>query len=257
MIEAIKFVVISASATMRTLKVIQQVFHLVFLASCSSYTPVSELVKEPYTINNSYNENATAEALIRPYREPMQASMAETLCYSSAPAVKGLPESTLGNLITDVLRSEIAHEGQKADFCFLNTGGLRMEWPQGAITRNHVFELMPFENDLVMVRMNRNQIDTLLSGVASKGGAPLSGIRLQLSGNTVQKWMVPAKPDAEAYWLLTSDYLVNGGDKYKIRYESLIRLNLKVRDGIQKALVQINKRGETLNPTLDGRTTVQ
>lgn len=257
MIEAIKFVGNSDSAIMRVLKVIQQVFHLVFLAACSSYTPVSEAVQESYTISSSQSDDAKAETLIRPYREPMQASMAETLCYSSAPAVKGLPESTLGNLVTDLLRNEIAYEGQKADFCFLNTGGLRVEWPQGAITRNLVFELMPFENDLVMVRMNRTQIDTLLSGVALKGGAPLSGIRLELLGNTVQKWLVPAKPDAEAYWLLTSDYLVNGGDKYKIRYEELIRLNLKVRDGIQKALVQINKRGETLNPTLDGRTTVQ
>lgn len=256
MIEAIKFVGISASAIMRTPKVIQQVFHLVFLAACSSHTPVSEVVQEPYIINKSHREHAKAEALIRPYREPMQASMAETLCYSSAAAVKGLPESTLGNVITDLLRNEITHQGLKADLCFLNTGGLRVEWPMGAITRNHVFELMPFENDLVMVRMNRNQVDTLLSGVAAKGGAPLSGVRLELSGNTVQRWSVPAKPDAETYWLLTSDYLLNGGDKYKIRHEELIRLNLKVRDGIQKALVQVNKRGETLNPTLDGRTTV-
>ncbi len=239
---------------MRITKVIHQVFHLIVWSSCASYTPKSEPLTEPYTLSSSNQTDTKAEALIRPYREPMQASMAETLCISSAAAVKGLPESTLGNAITDLLRNEIAFAGRMADICFLNTGGLRVEWPKGAITRNHVFELMPFENELVMVRMNRTQIDTFLAGVAAKGGAPLSGVQLSLDGLTVQSWSVLSKPDQRSYWLLTSDYLVNGGDKYNIQYEELLRLNIKVRDGIETALIQLNKRGETLNPKLDGRT---
>ena len=62
--------------------------------------------------------------------------MSEILIYSNNEAIKGLPESSLGNLISDLLLEASKRKSkEQIDLAFLNTGGLRVEWPKGAITR--------------------------------------------------------------------------------------------------------------------------
>ena len=47
------------------------------------------------------------------------------------------------------------------DFCLLNNGGLRTSLPQGNITRRKIFELMPFENELVVVTISKEKMTDL------------------------------------------------------------------------------------------------
>jgi hypothetical protein len=58
------------------------------------------------------------------------------------------------------------------------------------------------------------------------------------------------------YNVLTSDYLVNGGDSYLLKHEGELKIipgNLKVRDGIEAAIKRIHADGKTLKPKKDGR----
>jgi 2',3'-cyclic-nucleotide 2'-phosphodiesterase (5'-nucleotidase family) len=205
------------------------------------------------------SDDATAEALILPYRKPLQEIMQQVLCYSSAPATKELPESSLGNLICDMLRIEGNKlSGQHVDVAFMNQGGLRIDWPKGAITRSMVLEIMPFENRLQLIAMDSLQFKGLLEQIAKRGGAPISGVKMEINQNNhLQSWSgtaITKNPDGLMY-LLTSDYLVNGGDSYTIPYQKLIWTGPKVRDGIEKAIVAVTAAGDTLKPSKDGRIT--
>jgi 2',3'-cyclic-nucleotide 2'-phosphodiesterase (5'-nucleotidase family) len=243
---------------------IKRFIHLIFLlaiSACSKMVSQGPDPQLPYEIGkgNLTAEDAKIEAIIAPYREPLQKSMAETLCYSDANATKELPEGSLGSMITDILRNEISIQNHTPiDICFLNHGGLRVEWPKGAIVRSMVFELMPFENQLQIIQMNVNQVEGMLKLIAAKGGSPISGIRMEIENGQLKSWSVDGDPKKEKalYNVLTSDYLVNGGDSYLLKHEGEIKLlqgNLKVRDGIEAAIKRIHANGKILKPMKDGR----
>lgn len=243
---------------------IKRFIHLILLLAISACCKMVSQGPEPqlpYEIGKGTltEEDAKIEAIIAPYREPLQKSMSETLCYSDANATKELPEGSLGNLITDILRKEIEIQtNTPIDICFLNHGGLRTEWPKGAITRSMVFELMPFENELQIIQMNSNQLEGMLKLIAAKGGSPISGLRMEIVNGQLSDYTLEGDLNKEKtlYNVLTSDYLVNGGDSYLLKHEGELKIipgKLKVRDGIEAAIKRIHADGKTLKPKKDGR----
>src|SRR5206468_10035960 len=66
---------------------------------------------------------------------------------------KGGKDDLLANLCADALRSG-AGGGLKAQFAFQNSGGLRIsEIPAGPITFGQIFDLVPFDNQQVIVSL--------------------------------------------------------------------------------------------------------
>jgi 2',3'-cyclic-nucleotide 2'-phosphodiesterase (5'-nucleotidase family) len=248
--------------TLRLSKVVVFIHLLVWMTFLSCQT--RQLSQFEPIVNSEISgvnlaEDAEAEDLILPYRKPLQEKMQEVLCHAASPATKELPESSLGNLICDLLRAEGGRMSSlQVDVAFMNQGGLRIEWPKGAITRSMVLEIMPFENRLQLIAMDTLQFVSLLEQIAKRGGAPISGLRMEIdSDNKLKAWegtSIISKADGLIY-LLTSDYLVNGGDSYTIPYKKLLWTGPKVRDGIEQAIVTVNAAGDTLKPAKDGRIT--
>ncbi len=116
-------------------------------------------------IDSTRTENSKISKLIEPYKTKLDAEMNEVLVISAEefPKEKGKPETKLGNLVAD-LSFEIAQEYYKddIDFCLLNFGGLRTSLPKGEITRGKIFELMPFENELVVITISENKLIELI-----------------------------------------------------------------------------------------------
>ena len=167
------------------------------------------------------------------------------LVYATQALTKELPEGNLGNYCADAsLRQAIIKCNQlnleQPDFCFLNHGGLRSSLPQGIITVGNVFELMPFENELVYLKVSSATVDSILNWIAIKGGAPI--IQNQVKKNEIQ------------YKIITSDYLANGGDGlYFLKQEKPISLGIKVRDAFIQDLQNIGSRKDSLSVQKDGR----
>lgn len=183
------------------------------------------------------------------------------LVYSAQALTKELPESNLGNYCADaVLRQARAKcavmKLDTPDFCFLNQGGLRASLPKGIITIGNIFELMPFENELVYLKVNSSVVDSIVNWIAGKGGAPVSGIKFQLNNKKVEQLIIQNQPYQKErnYKIITSDYLANGGDGlYFLKQELPIPLGLKVRDAFIIDLQQMGNRNDTLVVQKDGR----
>ena len=88
---------------------------------------------------------------------------------------KTKPESLLGNWTADVCL-EMAQEMYKddIDLSFFNTGGLRSPIPQGDITLRDLYKLMPFENELVVLELNKTEILDLKAYFNSTKGSTCS-----------------------------------------------------------------------------------
>jgi 2',3'-cyclic-nucleotide 2'-phosphodiesterase (5'-nucleotidase family) len=171
----------------------------VFNQSNSDYSSVSRVV---YDVQSTEVDSSIYYTIL-PYKIELDAQMNTVLCYSSKDMRKSKPESLLGNWTSDVCL-EMAQElySDDIDLSFFNTGGLRSPLPQGDITKRDLFKLMPFENELVVLELNKVEMLDLKSYFNITEGQPIAFADNFTLNDTL-------------FLVLTTDYLANGGDKMK------------------------------------------
>jgi len=235
---------------------------LIIFNSCSNKMQVTSIQPSSIQLNNTSAEDEGIKSLIEPYKSVLDNEMNEVLITSTAEAVKGQPESTLGNLIADITLWESNNVLLKknlppADICMLNNGGLRTSLPEGKINVGKIFELMPFENEIVVLTLSGEKALGLLNYVARSNGQPLAGATLEIKDEKPENILIGGKAfdPTKTYRVVTSDYLAGGGDKMRFFNEPLSYqiLNVKLRDAIINYMRAENKKGNTLNPKTDGR----
>ena len=208
-----------------------------------------------YTLQ-SYNDeviriqagvDSTILAIIKPYQVKIEDQMNEVLTYTKNDLEKGKPQSTIGNFVTDLcLNYADAH------ICVMNNGGLRTTISKGEITRGKLYELMPFENELVVLELNKDDYIGLLNYIGSRGGEPFSGITIAINKDgkiLSNSWPVNFEK-GEKVRVLTSDYLANGGDEMSFFHEKeQQKVGLKLRD----AIIDYCSKTDTIDVQLDNR----
>lgn len=238
------------------------------LASCSGSSPHYTLEGKTILLDstNVPEKDSHQEALIEQYRQSLQADMERLLVYSEHVMERGTPEGKLNNFVADLVL-EMGHalyqpsDNKPIDFCLLNYGGLRVPLPQGKITYERVFELLPFENEMVVVTLSGEKTKELFQYLANaSAGMPVSGIQLNIQNQTPVSITIQGKEfDIERnYKILTSDYLAEGGDSMDFFLQPLNYelLGMRVRDAIIKHMKNVHARGEKIHSQLDGRITV-
>ena len=201
-------------------------------------------------------ENKDLVKLIKPYDDALNSEMEQVIGTSDLSMSKARPEGLLSNFVADLVFNETAKlDGFKADFCLLNHGGLRAPLPKGDIKVKNIYELMPFENEVVIVEIEGHKVKEIASYLNYTGGEPVSGIKLNLSTNPEILIQNKAVDVNRTYKIITSDYLAKGGDKMYFFSEpiSLVKTGIKLRDMIMNHVKELTKSGKTLKANLDGR----
>lgn len=245
-------------------KVVAVVF-IIFLFACQ---PAVYEKTQDSSINiiETTIEHEQAIALITPYKENLEKEMNEVLVISAEefPKEKGKPETKLGNLVAD-LSIEIAQKTYNGniDFCLLNFGGLRTSLPKGEITRGKIFELMPFENELVVVTIALDSLNKLLNYLYFVSAQPISnGLTLEkyeiFDGQTFKEGFSTKENKYRTnkeFNILTSDYLANGGDNmtFFLNPISYQKVGIKLRDAIIQYCVEQHAQGKQLSGKIEGR----
>ncbi len=211
-----------------------------------------------------HESDSSGLSFINLYRDSLQKNMNTVLAHSRYYMTKELPEGVLGNYCADACLREVNRVCQEKGYpapqlLLLNHGGLRASLPAGNITTGNVYEVMPFENELVLITISAYDLDSLVQYIASKGGAPVSGIRFNIRNKKGEDILIQGKnirPDQE-YHVATSDYMANGGDGFVIfkKYPERKSLSLKVRDALINDLKLHGMGKDTLSITKDGRIT--
>jgi len=206
--------------------------------------------------------DSSAYKLIAPYKKEMDAIMSEVLGTSDAALTKELPEGSLGNFVADAVlkKTNDAYrpaDTKKADVCLLNNGGLRAQLPKGTITRGNVFELMPFENSIVILTISGERLQQLFQFLVDNNGAPFAGATVTSKAKKITSLRIGDSDfdAAKTYKVVTSDYLAAGGDKYDFFKNPIAvdTLNYKLRDAIIDYMTEENKKGNTIKSRKDGR----
>ncbi|MFQ5601600.1 MAG: 5'-nucleotidase C-terminal domain-containing protein, partial [Candidatus Krumholzibacteriia bacterium] len=130
-------------------------------------------------------------------------------------AARRLGREALANLVADAMRSAVG-----ADAAITNIGGLRSEFQPGDITVGHMFELIPFENTLVGVRLSGAQLRAVLESRPEE--ARVSGLRARLDVDAPPGRRIVGFEDASGraidaratYDVVTNNFLAYGGDGF-------------------------------------------
>ena len=139
--------------------------------------------------------------------------------YNEKQLEKKRQANSLGFFITDAYL-EMARQkvNPKVDVAFMNSGGIRLpELPAGAITQGKIYELMPFDNLMVLLKLKGHQLKQYLDTLAGTEGVIASGVTMQIANKTAQQVTVDGKPlDLNAdYTIAHSDYVVMNSNLLK------------------------------------------
>lgn len=200
--------------------------------------------------------------VIRPYTQQMGRMLGEAIGYAPKALAKGKPNAPLGNYISDLLldfarkRSDVP----RADMAIFNNGGLRTSIPADSVRVNDIYELMPFENALVLVKMPGDSLLKIAPYLLERGGEPVAGLRFHAEGGQTRHFSVDGK-NIEAdktYYVLTSDYLAAGGDRmYFFGGLPQVPLNIKMRDAIIDAMRSAFRNGHYVSAQADDRVLIK
>jgi 2',3'-cyclic-nucleotide 2'-phosphodiesterase (5'-nucleotidase family) len=232
----------------------------VFISSCTtSYQPAAVQYKD-YRISQSTPVNTGMAAMLKPYTDSINKSMNDIIVVSAAVLEKKQPEGTLGNILADGMLTMAAQlYSTKVDAAFINFGGIRLQaLPAGNITRGKVFELLPFDNIIVLQRVSGTVLKQFVDHVAGRGGWPCAGITYQLKNKKAVNIMVGGAPldEMATYTIANNDYIANGGDDCTM-LSKLPQQNggFVFRDAIIRYFSGITQKGMQLSSKLENRVT--
>ncbi|GAB4131531.1 MAG: 5'-nucleotidase [Raineya sp.] len=214
--------------------------------------------------NAQLAEDTAVLQTIAPYKSQLDAQMNKVIGYAAKEILNGRKqnETLLGNLVADMAYQRATKESkQSIDLAFVTFGGLRTSIPAGEIKVSDIFELMPFENELVLLEVNADIVKQLFDYLAFTKNIAISNSKVLIENDKVKDVLINGEPidPNKIYRIVTSDYLAYGGDSmsFLAKARKMDFLNVKFRDMIIEAIVQENKAGRKIDANIGGRVEVR
>lgn len=230
------------------------------LAGCSARYQPQKLQYSQYRITPQQAPDSGLLVMLSPYRDSVNRSMNDVLATLEVALEKKQPEGPLGNLLADALLTMAREKfATRVDAAVINYGGIRItQVAAGPMTRGKVFELMPFDNLLILQKLPGSVLQQFLDLTAARGGWPFAGITYVIRDKKATEVRVGGEPldPAREYVLANSDYVANGGDNADmLRPIPQITNGYLMRDAIIDYLIQFTKSGRPVPPPSAQRIT--
>lgn len=221
----------------------------------SAATHVSTSAATWADVDSRVKADPDIESIIKPYRDQLYAEMNRVIGTAENDLVRGRPESTLGNFVCDVLL-DTARKFTQVDCAITNAGGLRAPIFKGDITIGSIFQLMPFENRVVVAEYSGKDFVAMIQEIAEKGGCPLAGLTIVSTGGIVTAYVGEQEVvDHKRYRVATIDYLLKGGGNL----ETPARGKLVEDTGVllREALITYVQEKKNIAVSIEGRMVIQ
>ena len=220
----------------------------------SSVQVTHAVVQSERTVSDS-----TLTHFLSPYKGKIDSLMDVELVYNPQILLKEIPESNLGNMMADIIFDIAQKNGLQPDFAVTNIGGIRVPMlDSGMLTTRDAFQLMPFDNTIVVQEISGATANKLFQHLAQWGGWPISHAKAKIS--SAKEILVPIYIGGEildttkTYRLATTDYLALGGDKcFFLQDYSIEKTNILLRDGIISHWKTVAAKGDSLYIQKEGR----
>ena len=162
--------------------------------------------------------------------------------------------------MADIVMSEAgpifkSRTNKEIDFAILNSGGIRAVISKGDVTARNMYQVMPFENTIVVVELTAKSVRDLIAYlIQSKKPHPISGIQIKINRDgSLTSVNIQGKPFDEdrTYFVATSNYLANGGDNMNFftNNKGVTETDYLLRN----AMIDYIRKTDTIVPFVDDR----
>ncbi|WP_317045843.1 5'-nucleotidase [Flavobacterium pallidum] len=237
------------------------------MAGCSQQKQyVTRIEGKQIGITAAQPETNSIESFIKPYREHIDEDLSAVLAYSpeTLEKSKGEWQTNIGNFMADVTLKKARpvfeqREKKQVDICLLNHGGIRAMIPKGNVTARTAYEVMPFENSLIIIALKGEQLQEIAAYIIKeKKPHPLSGLTFTIAKDgSARKILVNGKPlvTDNIYYVATSDYLSNGGDNMAFFKKAVASYDMDYK--LRNILIDYFKETDTLEVNHDKRISIE
>ncbi len=236
---------------------------LAIASSCHRHIHLANIERTQYTVGkdtDGLEANQELIDMISPYKAALDEEMNTLIGTMNRTMYKRKPESEMTNWLGDVLYRQASEvSGQQIDFAIMNYGGIRLpQIQEGEIKTGTIFELMPFDNYVVILELDGRTVRSLFDKIAAAGGGwPVSKhVLLVIDDRKVDKLLIGGKTieDDRIYSMVTSDFLADAGDGLSMlpdqtRYE----FDLLIRDAIIKDVKEMTSKEGSVTSSSSGR----
>lgn len=211
------------------------------ITSCKTPLNIAKIQTEKnISIAKNLPEDDRFNQIIAPYKTELESKMNSKISYTAVDLNKSGDNSNLGNLLAD-FTFEGGNEWAKKngipngiDAALINVGGIRSTIGAGDILTKSIYEVMPFENEVIIVKMKGSDLKGLFDYYSTtQKNNPISHLYIETDSGKLIKELINGKevnPNHD-YYIATSDYLAMGGDNMKFFSKGeLISTGIKLRD---------------------------
>lgn len=213
-------------------------------------------------VSDTIEANTKYLEYILPYKISVDENLNSFLAYNKNDMIKtdGELNSSIGNMMADIVFIEanpvfFKQTQKNIDFVLLNHGGIRAAMPKGNVTQRTAFEIMPFENEVVILELSGHSVQKMIEYLQkAKTAHPVSGVQIIFDNNNqLVHFTIQNKPFElnKTYFVATSDFLKNGGDNMNFFAEAKNEFSINYK--IRNALIDHFKKVDTLDYKTDNR----
>lgn len=175
--------------------------------------------------------------------------MNQVIAVSDVELIKKQPSCNMGNFFSDIVKTTAEKEyNMPVDIAIFNHGGMRLtSMAAGNVNLGKIYELSPFDNYIVILKLNGKVLQDFLDLSANKGGWPISGGTYVIKDKKATAVLIGcvAIDENKIYNVATIDYIANGGDDASmLRTIPQINKNIIMRDAIIAYLHKLTAEGK-------------
>lgn len=215
-------------------------FSALLFGACTSRLKVAKVHSEiNQVISSELKDDPAFDKVIEPYKEKLAETMNSVISHTNVDLTKNGDNSNLGNLLADYTfegASEWAKKNNKpvVDAAVINIGGIRSTIGKGNVLLRHVYEVMPFENEVMIVKLKGSDLQGLFNYYATtQKNNPVAHLYVETDGGKLTKETINGEKInlTRDYYIATSDYLALGGDNMSFfKKGEMISTGIKLRD---------------------------
>lgn len=231
-------------------------FSLVGIIGCASQKPYywTGYSNRFIHVDSTIHPDPVISNWLLPYRKELDDSLGSKIGYSAGIFYKGKPESSLGDLVADAIRSQASLKlGQYIDMGIFLNSGLRFNLPEGPVTPLEISEIVPENSPVVLLKITGDQMSKLANEIAEMNGEPVSGLRMSILKGKPRDVIIGYRliESDSTYLIATSDYAVGSDAELPALDHPVTKkvLDFSVRQAVEN---YIGNR-MTIHPVLDGR----
>ncbi len=233
---------------------------LFLISACKTAYQPAKVQFVDYRVSSKQTGDKALVLLLKPYSDSINKTMNDVIAVAGMELEKKQPEGKLNNVLADAMLY-MAKEKYTAnvDAAFLNYGGIRLNaLPAGNITRGKIFEVAPFDNIIVLLKIKGSVLLQFLDITASRGGWPCAGVSYQIKNKKAVNIFIDGKVlnETTEYTIALLDYVANGGDNCEM-LKTIPQQNngYLFRDAVIGYFSKLQNEGKQITAQIENRVT--